>query len=149
MHVSVGSDHAGLNLKRTLIEALLAAGHTVEDVGTHSAASCDYPDFAVAVARHVAAGAAERGLLVCGSGLGMAIAANKVPGVRAVTVSDTFSAHASREHNDANVLCLGERVVGAGLATDILNVWMRASFEGGRHAGRVAKINALDQESRS
>lgn len=144
MRISVGSDHAGLNLKRALVGALVSQGHEVDDVGTLEAVSCDYPDFAVAVARKVASGEAERGLLVCGSGLGMAIAANKVPGVRAVAVSDTFSAHASREHNDANVLCLGERVVGAGLARDILDIWLAASFEGGRHAGRVAKINALD-----
>ena len=149
MHLAVGSDHAGLSLKRALVEALVAAGHSVDDVGTHSSASCDYPDFAVAVARKVSSGEVERGLLVCGSGLGMSIAANKVPGVRAVAVSDTFSAHASREHNDANVLCLGGRVVGPGLARDILEVWLRASFEGGRHAGRVAKINALDAGSSS
>ncbi len=144
MRVAVGSDHAGLNLKAALLAALREWGHEVEDLGTHEAKSCDYPDYAVAVARRVASGEAERGLLVCGSGLGMAIAANKVAGVRAVTVSDTFSAHASREHNDANVLCLGERVLGVGLARDILQIWLAAQFEGGRHAGRVAKINALD-----
>lgn len=144
MRISVGSDHAGFNLKRVLVDGLVAQGHEVRDVGTHEAARCDYPDFAVAVAREVASKQADLGVLVCGSGLGMAIAANKVAGVRAVAVSDTFSAHASREHNDANVLCLGERVVGAGLAWDILDTWLRASFEGGRHADRVAKINALD-----
>ncbi len=149
MRISVGSDHAGLNLKRSLVEELIAQGHLVHDVGTHEAVSCDYPDFAVAVGHEVASHAADLGLLVCGSGLGMAIAANKVPGVRAVTVSDTFSAHASREHNDANVLCLGERVVGAGLARDILDIWLNATFQGGRHAGRVAKINALDHPSSS
>lgn len=145
MRIAVGSDHAGLSLKANLAEHLRAQGHELMDVGTHESRSCDYPDYAVAVARLVSSGEAERGLLVCGSGLGMAIAANKVAGVRAVTVSDTFSAHASREHNDANVLCLGERVVGPGLARDILDTWMRAEFEGGRHTGRVAKINALDR----
>lgn len=145
MRIAVGSDHAGLSLKANLAEHLRAQGHELMDVGTHESRSCDYPDYAVAVARLVSSGEAERGLLVCGSGLGMAIAANKVAGVRAVTVSDTFSAHASREHNDANVLCLGERVVGPGLAKDILDTWMRAEFEGGRHTGRVAKINALDR----
>lgn len=144
MRVAVGSDHAGLTLKTALVEHLRAQGHEVEDVGTHDSRSTDYPDYASAVAQRVADGRAERGLLVCGTGLGMAIAANKVHGVRAVTVSDTFSAHASREHNDANVLCLGERVVGGGLARDILDTWMRASFEGGRHSGRVAKIMALE-----
>ena len=145
MRVAVGSDHAGLQLKVALVNRLVELGHQVEDVGTHTTASCDYPDFAVAVGQQVADGQADRGLLVCGSGLGMAIAANKVAGVRAVTVSDTFSAHASREHNDANVLCLGERVVGPGLARDILDIWMGASFEGGRHERRVEKIRALDR----
>lgn len=144
MRIAVGSDHAGFTLKHTLVAHLRAQGHEVDDLGTHVNTSCDYPDFAAAVGRAVSEGAADRGLLVCGSGIGMAIAANKIAGVRAAVVSDTFSAHASREHNDANVLCLGERVVGAGLARDILDVWVNASFEGGRHAGRVAKINALD-----
>ena len=144
MRVAVGSDHAGLTLKNALVEHLRAQGHEVDDVGTHDSRSTDYPDYAAQVAQRVAGGRAERGLLVCGTGLGMAIAANKVRGVRAVTVSDTFSAHASREHNDANVLCLGERVVGGGLARDILDTWMRASFEGGRHSGRLAKITALE-----
>ena len=144
MRFAVGSDHAGLNLKASLVSHLRANGHEVEDLGTHTTASCDYPDFAVAVGRAVAGGSAELGLLVCGTGVGMAITANKVAGVRAAVVSDTFSAHASREHNDANVLCLGERVVGAGLARDILDAWVGASFEGGRHQGRVDKIRALD-----
>jgi len=144
MRLAVGSDHAGLSLKTALVEHLRAQGHEVDDVGTHDNRSTDYPDYAAQVAHRVADGRAERGLLVCGTGLGMAIAANKVRGVRAVTVSDTFSAHASREHNDANVLCLGERVVGGGLARDILDTWMRASFEGGRHSGRLAKITALE-----
>lgn len=145
MRFAVGSDHAGLNLKLALIEHLKGLGHAVEDVGTHSGASCDYPDFAAAVGRALQDDAADRGLLLCGTGVGMAIAANKLPGVRAAVVSDTFSARASREHNDANVLCLGERVVGLGLAQDILDAWLNASFEGGRHSRRVDKISALER----
>ena len=144
MKLVCGSDHAGLRLKEELKKHLEEKGITVHDVGTHSNESCDYPDFAVQVARAVANREADFGLLVCGTGIGMAITANKIAGVRAASVSDTFSAHASREHNDANVLCIGERVVGIGLAKDILDAFLGAQFQGGRHAGRVAKINALD-----
>lgn len=144
MRIATGSDHAGLTLKRALATRLRDLGHEVDDLGTHTGDSCDYPDYAVAVGRAVASGAAEWGLLVCGTGVGMCIAANKVAGVRAAVVSDTFSAHATRQHNDANVLCLGERVVGTGLAIDIVDAWLGARFEGGRHAGRVAKITALE-----
>ncbi|RME24887.1 MAG: ribose 5-phosphate isomerase B [Deltaproteobacteria bacterium] len=143
MRIAAGSDHAGLDLKLLLVEHLRKLGHEVEDLGTHSAESCDYPDYAAAVARAVQAGDADQGLLVCGTGVGMAIAANKLPGVRAAVVSDTFSAHATRQHNDANVLCLGQRVVGPGLALDILDAWLAARFEGGRHQRRVDKIEAL------
>ncbi len=144
MKFLVGSDHAGLSLKRQLIERLRAQSVDVVDVGTDSAASCDYPDFALAVARGVAAGEADFGLLCCGTGQGMAMTANRVPGVRAAVVADTFTARSTREHNDANVLCLGERVVGAGLAGDILDLFRTTPFAGGRHQGRVSKINALD-----
>jgi ribose 5-phosphate isomerase B len=144
MKIITGSDHGGLSLKRVLIERMRGQGHEVVDVGTDSSASCDYPDYAVLVARAVAAGEAEFGLLVCGTGQGMAMSANRVPGVRAAVVSDTFTAHATREHNDANVLCLGERVVGPGLAGEILDTFLGASFEGGRHAGRVAKLSRIN-----
>jgi ribose 5-phosphate isomerase B len=144
MKIVCGSDHAGLRLKEELKRHLEEKGITVHDVGTHSNDSCDYPDFAVLVARAVAKREGDLGLLVCGTGIGMAITANKIAGVRAASVSDTFSAHASREHNDANVLCIGERVVGLGLAKDILDAFLGAQFQGGRHEGRVAKINALD-----
>ncbi|MCK6505365.1 ribose 5-phosphate isomerase B [Myxococcota bacterium] len=144
MRFAIGCDHAGLALKRLLAERLQALGHQVQDLGTDSAASCDYPDFAEAVARAVAGGTADQGLLICGTGIGMSIAANKVPGVRAAVVSDTFSARSTRQHNDANVLCLGERVVGAGLALDILDAWLGATYEGGRHQRRVDKITALE-----
>ena len=144
MKLVCGSDHAGLRLKEELKKHLEEKGITVHDVGTHSNESVDYPDFAVQVARAVANHEADFGLLVCGTGIGMAITANKIAGVRAASVSDTFSAHASREHNDANVLCIGERVVGVGLAKDILDAFLGAQFQGGRHTGRVAKIDALD-----
>ena len=144
MKLVCGSDHAGLRLKEELKKHLEEKGITVHDVGTHSNESVDYPDYATQVARAVANHEADLGLLVCGTGIGMAITANKIAGVRAASVSDTFSAHASREHNDANVLCIGERVVGIGLAKDILDAFLGAQFQGGRHAGRVAKINALD-----
>lgn len=135
----VGSDHAGLDLKRALVDALAAAGHEIVDLGTNDTSSCDYPDFAHAVAQRVAAGEGL-GLLVCGTGLGMSMAANKHAGVRAACVSDTFSARMTRLHNDANVLCLGARVVGPGLALDIAQAFFGASFEGGRHAKRLEKI---------
>ena len=144
MHVVTGSDHAGLQLKAALVRHLESLGHTVTDLGTHTAESCDYPDFATAVAAEVVAGRADRGLLICGTGIGMAMAANKVHGIRAAVVSDSFSARASREHNDANVLCMGERVVGAGLAKEILDAWMGATYQGGRHQRRLDKIAEIE-----
>jgi ribose 5-phosphate isomerase B len=144
MRFVAGSDHAGLPLKQLLVAHLRAKGIEVEDVGTHEAASTDYPDWAAPVARAVAAGQADFGLLVCGTGQGMAMAANRVPGVRAAVVADTFSARATRAHNDANVLCLGQRVVGPGLAEDILDAFLATPYEGGRHAARVAKLVALE-----
>ncbi|MDP2317293.1 MAG: ribose 5-phosphate isomerase B [Pseudomonadota bacterium] len=140
MRIVAGSDHAGLALKDHLVARLRAQGHEVTDVGTTTAASCDYPDYAVAVGHAVAEGQAERGLLVCGTGQGMAMTANRIPGIRAAVVADTFSARSTRAHNDANVLCLGQRVVGAGLAEDIVDAFLSVPFEGGRHAGRVAKM---------
>jgi ribose 5-phosphate isomerase B len=142
MNVIVGGDHAGLSLKRSLVEALRARGTAVEDLGTHEETSTDYPDYAHAVARRVAeSGGATLGLLVCGSGVGMSIAANRHAGVRAVVCSEPYSAAMARRHNDANVLCVGSRVVGAGLAEQILDAFLSAEFEGGRHARRVAKID--------
>jgi ribose 5-phosphate isomerase B len=136
----VGADHAGLGLKRALLGVLEARGCTYEDVGTHDEASCDYPDFAHRVARAVSSGEAL-GLLVCGSGVGMSIAANRHDAVRAVVCSEPYSAAMARKHNDANVLCLGSRVVGVGLAEEILVAFLEAEFEGGRHVRRVAKID--------
>lgn len=143
MRIAVGSDHAGLSLKHALAEHLRASGHDVVDLGTHSADSVDYPDFAAAVGRAVASGDARLGLCVCGSGIGVAIAANKVPGVRAATVHDVTSAHLAREHNDANVMCVGERLTGPEVAREALDAFVAASFLGGRHQRRVDKIDAL------
>lgn len=140
MKLLVGSDHAGLPLKTQLVAFLAARGVEVEDVGTHDAASVDYPDYAHRVARGVVAGEAQLGLLVCGSGVGVSIAANRLPGVRAVVCSEPYSAAMARRHNDANVLCLGARVVGVGLGESILTAFLESEFEGGRHAERVAKI---------
>jgi ribose 5-phosphate isomerase B len=136
----IGSDHAGLELKRVLLAELEKRGLAVVDFGTHSADSCDYPDFAHALGAALSRGEIERGLLVCGTGVGMSIAANRNPAVRAVVCSEPFSARMARAHNDANVLCVGARVIGAGTAIDILDAFLGGSFEGGRHAPRVAKL---------
>lgn len=145
MRIAAGSDHAGLSLKRALVDRLRSQGHEVEDVGTLDTSSCDFPDFAIAVSRAVRDGRAEAGLLVCGTGQGMAMTANRVAGIRAAVVADTFTAHATRQHNDANVLCIGERVVGPGLAADIADLFFSTAFEGGRHQRRIDKVMALDR----
>jgi ribose 5-phosphate isomerase B len=141
----VGGDHAGLSLKRHLIDQLVALGDEVVDLGTDSEASVDYPDFAVAVAERVARGDGV-GLLVCGTGIGMAMAANKVAGVRAAVVTDAFTARATRAHNDANVMAIGARVVGPGVAGEALRAFRDTSFEGGRHQRRVARLAELDRK---
>lgn len=130
-------------MRNLLAGHLRAQGHEVVDLGTHSAERVDYPDFGAAVGRAVAAGEVDLGVCVCGSGIGIAIAANKVPGVRAATVHDVTSARLAREHNDANVVCFGERFLGPQVALDALDAFTAASFEGGRHTDRVAKIDAL------
>ncbi len=144
MRLAIGADHAGLELKSEVTAHLKALGHEVEDLGTYDKASIDYPDYAEKVATGVSSGVFELGFLVCGSGQGMCMAANKIQGVRAAVCSDTFSAHAVREHNNANVLCLGQRVVGAGLALEIVDAFLNAEFEGGRHSRRVGKIMELE-----
>ena len=144
MKIAIGADHAGVDLKDRLAEFLQKLGAEVTDVGTRGPESVDYPDFAREVARRVADGRAERGVLVCGTGVGMSITATKVQGVRAAVVSEEYSAVMSRRHNDANVLCLGGRVVGTGLAESIVKAWLDAPFEGGRHEKRVDKIRQLD-----
>jgi ribose 5-phosphate isomerase B len=144
--IAVGADHAGFRLKQLLADRLRALGHEVFDLGTLNEERVDYPDFAVAVARSVAGGEAELGVLVCGSGVGVSIAANKVAGIRAATVHDFTSARLAREHNDANIVCLGARFLGEQVAIDALDAFLGATFEGGRHVDRVAKISALDAE---
>ena len=142
--IAVGADHAGFALKQHLADVLRDLGHEVLDLGAHSADRVDYPDFGEAVGRAVAGGDAELGVCVCGSGIGIAMAANKVPGVRAAPVHDVTSARLTRQHNDCNVLCLGERLIGAEVAVDAVRAWLDAEFEGGRHAGRVDKLSDLD-----
>ncbi|TVQ92795.1 MAG: ribose 5-phosphate isomerase B [Deltaproteobacteria bacterium] len=146
MKVSVGSDHGGLDLKAVLVAHLEQRGHEVVDLGTHTPSSCDYPEFARAVAERVRDGEADRGVLVCGTGIGMSIAANKVRGIRAAVVSDPFSARMASEHNDARVLCFGQRTLGPSVATLCLDAWLDATFEGGRHARRVDGITAIEVE---
>jgi ribose 5-phosphate isomerase B len=140
-----GSDHAGLALRGEAVKAAKAAGLEVEDLGPFSGESVDYPDYAKAVAEAVAAGRARVGLLVCGTGIGMSIAANKVKGIRAAHCTTEFEARMARAHNDANVLCLGERVVGLGLGAAIVKAFLETQFEGGRHARRVEKMKELEK----
>lgn len=142
MKFFIGSDHAGFALKEALGEALKTAGHEVVDKGTQGPDSVDYPDFAHAVCHGVLGDELSLGVLVCGTGIGMSMAANKHAGIRAALCHDTFSAKATRAHNDANVLCMGSRVVGAGLALDILDAFVGGVFEGGRHQRRIDKIEA-------
>ena len=142
--IAVGSDHAGFALKEQLAGELRDLGHEVLDLGAHSTDRVDYPDFGAAVGRSVAGGDADLGVCVCGSGIGIAMAANKVPGVRAATVHDATSARLTRQHNDANVICLSERLSGPEVASEAMRAWLDAEFEGGRHAGRVDKLSDLD-----
>ena len=144
MRIALGADHAGVALKDDLARLLTERGVPFTDFGTQGGESVDYPDFAVTVARAVASGAYDRGLLVCGSGIGMAIAANKVPGIRAAAVTELESARLSRSHNDANVLALGARVTPPALARDIVTTFLDTPFDGGRHQRRIDKISALD-----
>ena len=141
MRVAIGADHAGFELKELLKSRLVAGGHEVDDLGTFGTASTDYPDWAAKVAAAVATRSAERGLLVCGSGVGMAIAANRQRGVRAVPANDLFTVELARRHNDANVLALGARIVAAPLAEEILNRFLATPFDGGRHRPRVDKLD--------
>jgi ribose 5-phosphate isomerase B len=138
--IAVGSDHAGFDLKQRLARNLERQGHQVLDLGTHGTESVDYPDFAGAVAGAVRDGRAERGLLVCGTGIGMSIRANRDAGVRAAKCNDPFEARMARAHNDANVLCLGARVVDASVAEELVTLFLATPFEGGRHSLRVAKL---------
>ncbi|AYE34732.1 ribose 5-phosphate isomerase B [Clostridium septicum] len=146
MKIALGSDHGGIELKEEIINYLKSEGYEIKDFGTCTKDSCDYPDYAVPVAEAVAAKEFDFGILVCGTGIGIGIAANKVPGIRAALCSDTFSAHATREHNNANILTLGQRVVGPGLALDIVKTFLNTKFEGGRHQTRIDKISDVEKQ---
>ena len=143
MKIAIGSDHGGIHLKNHLKDYLQGKGWEVLDCGTYTEASCDYPDIAAKLCGEIAKGTVAQGILVCGTGLGMSIAANKCAGIRAAVVTDEYSAVKSKEHNNANVLCLGERVLGTGLAESLVDAWLKTEFAGGRHARRVDKIMDL------
>lgn len=145
LRIGIGADHAAYTMKDELVSALRDDGYDIKDFGTFSPESVDYPDIAKAVCEAIIRGECDRAILVCGTGIGMTITANKIPGIRAAAVSDTFSARMSRAHNDANVIGMGARVVGMGLAHEIARVFLDTDFEAGRHARRVDKMNALDQ----
>lgn len=144
MKIIIGSDHGGLLLKDKIGQYLKDKGYEIEDVGTYSAMSCDYPVIAKDLTAKVLENNENLGILVCGTGIGMSIYANKVKGIRASHCTDTYSARLTRQHNDSNVLCLGERITGIGLGLDIVDAWLSASFEGGRHQRRVDMVNDLD-----
>ncbi len=142
--LAIGADHGGINLKEIIKNYLGERGLEVKDFGTFDSSSCDYPDIAEKVCGAVSSGECERGILVCGTGIGMSIAANKVSGIRAAHVTDTYSARMAREHNNAHIICLGERITGCDLAVEIVKAYLDAEFLGGRHQTRVDKIMALE-----
>ena len=146
MRIAIASDHAGFDQKTQLVPFLQGLGHEVVDMGPETGERVDYPDYAEKVARAVAAGEADRGVLICGTGIGMCIAANKMKGIRAALCGDTFSAHFTRAHNDANVITMGARVIGPGLAEFILDEFLKTPFEGGRHARRIGKIAKIEED---
>lgn len=149
MKIAFGSDHAGYELKKALMEHLKENGYEVYDLGCDDTQSCDYTDYAKAVAGEVASGKAQRGILVCGTGIGMSIAANKVKGIRAAVVTEEFSAKATREHNDANILCLGARVLDKERAVGLLDIFMNTPFSNGEnHIRRIGKIAKIEEEER-
>ena len=148
MRIAIGADHAGFALKQHLLGVLRTLGHEVEDRGTHSDAPVDYPEICAEVGRAVIAGRADRGIVIGGSGQGEQIAANKVRGVRAALCNDLYTARMSRQHNDANVLAIGGRIVGTGLADEIISLWLSTPFEGGRHQRRVDQISAIERGER-
>jgi len=145
MRIAIGSDHAGFTMKQAIVGLLSELGHKYEDFGCFNCSSVDYPDIARPVAEAVSQKKFDHGILICSTGIGMSIVANKVPGIRAALCHDTFSARRAREHNDANVLCLGEWVIGQGLMREIVTTYLSADFVGGRHAKRVEKIHAMER----
>ncbi|HLU22876.1 ribose 5-phosphate isomerase B [Lederbergia graminis] len=146
MKVALASDHGGVNLRAEIKNLLEEMNIEYEDFGCDCEGSVDYPDYALPVAKKVASGEFDRGILICGTGIGMSIAANKVKGIRCALVHDLFTAKVTREHNDTNVLAMGERVIGPGLAREIAKAWLTAEFEGGRHATRIGKIATYEEE---
>jgi ribose 5-phosphate isomerase B len=145
MKIAIGADHAGFALKLQLVSTLARLGHNVEDLGTHSNDPVDYPEICARVAMEVVERRADRGIVLGGSGQGEQIAANKIPGIRAALCNDLYTARMSREHNDANVLAMGGRIVGSGLADEIIGVWLETPFAGGRHQRRVEQIAQLEK----
>ena len=146
MRIAIGCDHGGFLLKTEVMAHLKSKGFECKDFGTYSEESCDYPDISIKVAESVVSKECELGVLVCGTGIGISIAANKVPGVRAALCGDTFSAKATRQHNNANILALGQRVTGTGLALEIVDAFFSSEFEGGRHENRISKISAIEEK---
>lgn len=147
MKVAIASDHGGLNIRAEIKSLLEELNIEYEDFGCECSTSVDYPDYALPVAEKVASGEFDKGILVCGTGIGMSIAANKVKGIRCALVHDTFSAKATRQHNDSNVLAMGERVIGPGLAREIAQVWLGTDYEGGRHQNRIGKIDQYEKDN--
>jgi ribose 5-phosphate isomerase B len=143
MKFYIATDHAGVDLKDYTVELLKEKGHEVIDLGPFDKERVDYPDYAVKVAQSVLADTSSQGILICGSGIGMSMAANRFHGIRAALCHDAYTAQVAREHNDANILCFGERIVGRGVAESIIDSWLASSFEGGRHCGRVEKIESI------
>ena len=146
MKIAVACDHGGLELKAAVLKYLSEHGHEVRDFGTCTADSCDYPDFALPAAEAVASGACDRGILICSTGIGISIAANKVKGIRCAHCHDTYSAKYTRLHNDANMLAFGQKIIGEGLMLEIVDVFLNTGFEGGRHQRRVDKISAIEEK---
>lgn len=144
--IAIGSDHAGYLLKADIIKYLKDKGLEVKDFGTNGPESVDYPDFGQAVAEAVSSGECDKGIIICGTGIGISIAANKVPGIRAALCTDSYMAKMTRQHNDSNVLAIGERVIGPGVALDIIDTWLNTEFLGGRHQNRVSKITEIEKK---
>jgi ribose 5-phosphate isomerase B len=147
--IAIASDHGGFDLKESIIAHLLNTGWEVDDLGPHSGDSVDYPDFGIKLAEEVSEKKVERGIVICGTGIGMSIVVNRYPGIRGTLCSDVFTAKLCREHNDSNILVMGGRVIGKGLAAEIVNTWLNTPFEGGRHQRRLDKINQIDASLKS
>lgn len=145
MKIAIASDHGGMNIREEIKALMTELGIEFDDFGCECNTSVDYPDYALPVAEKVAAGEYDRGILICGTGIGMSIAANKVKGIRCALVHDVFSAKATRQHNDSNILAMGERVIGPGLAREVALAWLTTEFEGGRHANRIEKISVYEE----